>query len=218
MRPRLAKKNGPSRPVTVFNHAVLWAIFGITIALALTVATAGTMNSIGNWRERIFTGSLPVSPGPEYDFRAEDLRGKAAVDGRFDTARVEVSGLSADTANLLFLSSLAWTALWLIGLGALAFLVWRLLEAKPFAASLTTTVLVAGLALSGGNLSAQLHDGLALWHVASELASPRYPDGWFWSLHFPVDLTSIAFGIVLLLIGLAFRHGERLQRDTEGLV
>jgi hypothetical protein len=28
----------------------------------------------------------------------------------------------------------------------------------------------------------------------------------------------VAFGVVLMLVGLAFEYGERLQRDTEGLV
>ena len=39
-----------------------------------------------------------------------------------------------------------------------------------------------------------------------------------WPLAGRFDLTFLGVGLVLLLVGLAFEYGERLQRDTEGLV
>jgi len=40
----------------------------------------------------------------------------------------------------------------------------------------------------------------------------------FWPIQAAVDGGPIWIGVVMMLIGLAFEYGERLQRDTAGLV
>ena len=39
-----------------------------------------------------------------------------------------------------------------------------------------------------------------------------------WPVTGSIDFTFVSFGVVLMLVGLAFEYGERLQLDTEGLV
>jgi hypothetical protein len=43
-------------------------------------------------------------------------------------------------------------------------------------------------------------------------------DHGYWPLAGTFDPTLVVFGVVLLLVGLAFEYGARLQKETEGLV
>ena len=58
---------------------------------------------------------------------------------------------------------------------------------------------------------------LASWMAADQLNGNSTGDG-FWPMIGTVDGAPFGIGICLLLVGLAFEYGERLQRDTEGLV
>ena len=79
-------------------------------------------------------------------------------------------------------------------------------EAKPQTDHLT----------GGGGFISQGSGSLATAMAASELNGAGR-DG-IWPVAGSIDFTFVAFGVVLMLVGLAFEYGERLQRDTEGLV
>jgi len=40
----------------------------------------------------------------------------------------------------------------------------------------------------------------------------------FWPMAFSGDLSPIGFGLALLIVASAFEYGERLTRQTDGLV
>ncbi|HEX3680319.1 MAG TPA: hypothetical protein VHU90_11410 [Galbitalea sp.] len=69
-------------------------------------------------------------------------------------------------------------------------------------AAIATVLSQAGVALASGAAAKELNGG----------------GNGFWPLAGRFDPTLAIFGIVLLLVGLAFEYGTRLQKETEGLV
>ena len=98
----------------------------------------------------------------------------------------------------------------------IALLSWRLLRGAVFARSLSLVAVVAGGALLVGSVFTQGFGSLAAAMAAADLNGPGGRG--FWPLAGRLDFTTIVTGLILLLVGLAFEYGERLQHDTEGLV
>ena len=98
----------------------------------------------------------------------------------------------------------------------IALLSWRLLRGAVFARSLSFVAVIAGGALLIGGALTQGLGSLADAMAAADLNGPGGRG--FGPLAGRLDFTTIVTGLILLLVGLAFEYGERLQRDTEGLV
>jgi len=216
-----AVKSGPgllnTKPASSTDRVVLWTVFALTAATTAVAVVLGMISAIVVFVERSYSASLVVGSIEKLPPQAMD--GNVDVTGRYDTALVEVAGLQDDTSLLVLVSALVWVLIWGIVFGSVAYLAWQLLKRKPFAAPLTAAIMKAGSALAAGSISAQLLSGFAQWHVIGEMTGNAPVDSpWFWALEIPIDFAPIGAGILLLLVGLAFRHGERLQRDTDGLV
>ncbi len=98
-----------------------------------------------------------------------------------------------------------------LALGRLAL---RVRREPTFVRETTVAVTVAGAALIPGPLIAQL-----LAHVGHQLVVQNGSDETFeFSWFLLPDLALPAVGVALLLIAGILREGERLQRETEGLV
>ena len=205
-----------TKPASSTDRVVLWIVFALTAATTAVAVVFGVISAIVVFVERSYSASLVVGSIEKLPPQAMD--GNVEVTGRYDTALVEVSGLQDDTSLLVLVSALVWVLIWGIVFGSVAYLAWQLIKGKPFAAPLTAAIMKAGSALAAGSVSAQLLSGLAQWHVIGEMTGNVVDGPWFWALEIPIDFAPIGAGILLLLVGLAFRHGERLQRDTEGLV
>lgn len=99
----------------------------------------------------------------------------------------------------------------------IALLAWRLLHNQPFRRSLYTYTTVGGLILITGGLLSQIlfliTNGVAVLQAYNDSTQPGA-----WPLTGRFDPSFIGIGILLLLIGAAFKIGAALQRDTEGLV
>jgi hypothetical protein len=137
------------------------------------------------------------------------------IDGTYPTATLQARGLSS-TVVILVTTAAAATVLIQVSLSALiALLSWRLLRGGLFRRSIARAVSAAGLILAIGGMISQAGVALAGGAAAKELNGGGYG---FWPLAGRFDPTLAIFGIVLLLVGLAFEYGTRLQNDTEGLV
>src|SRR5690606_14273161 len=97
---------------------------------------------------------------------------------------------------------------------AVAYFCWSLLRARPFRRSVTVTALVAGMALLFGGLLSQAATGFGTMQAALDI-DPTHSvfDVGFW-----FDPAPLFGGFAIMALGIAFQLGERLQRDTEGLV
>lgn len=81
----------------------------------------------------------------------------------------------------------------------------------PFHRVLYPLVLTAGLVMSLGGILAAGFDGLGRMMAGDDLGEP-------YQMAFELQLGPWAFGFVVLVAAYVIRVGERLQRDTEGLV
>ena len=142
--------------------------------------------------------------------------GSSIIEGNFETAHVIVTDLPFGISVLTAAAALA-DVLTRVAIPTLiALLSLRLLRGAVFARSLSLVAVVAGGALLIGGVFSQ---GLGSFAAAMAAADLNGPGGrGFWPLAGRLDFTTIVTGLILLLVGLAFEYGERLQHDTEGLV
>lgn len=211
--------------------AMLWALLG----------TAGTLWAAAS---ALFSPSVPVhlpvaafwpEPYPSADVQYPDA---TVVGGSgFTFADVNVDGLDA--------AARVWLALGHLSIGAttviVALAVYRvtshLLNNEPFRSVLSAPTHLAATAVIVGGLAWQLCFGVAGslasnqvlgshgWGIDTEKVGAHLDPldmpviGWPQSgTNFTIDFWPIAAGLALFAISAAFRHSERLQRDTEGLV
>ncbi|GMA28579.1 hypothetical protein [Arenivirga flava] len=141
------------------------------------------------------------------------------IEGAYDSAAVTASGLSAGVVTLLTIArafellttaAVAWSVAWLA---------WKLLRGRPFAASVANALATAGASLLIGGLLSQGLGGFGAWVAIEELLGDVSPEADpFFPLVMAFDPAPLGFGLATLLIAIAFERGRRLQQDTEGLV
>lgn len=96
-----------------------------------------------------------------------------------------------------------------------AFVLYRIVQRRPFHRSTQTSAIVAGCAIAFGSLLSQGLGGLGQMMAADEL-NDELGGIAVAGFEFQPLLPIVGFGI--LALAYVFRAGERLQRDTEGLV
>ncbi len=200
--------------VLAFVYGLLssFAVFG-----ALVVTISMTVQSVqGGEGGSAMTLRIPAGP----DTAIPDALLPATNDGLdigyFSEISFTAVGISPG-AQLLFFAPVVLTPLLhaIVAFG-IASLASRIEKNEGFAPQLTRTAVVVGSALIViGTLSQALRsvgEGLA----RNELLGSTPLEGFI--APEPFDLTPIAAGIAVLLVGMLMRRGERLQRDTAGLV
>jgi len=207
--------NRTSRRTTaeLFTRGLLWTVFWLSASSAVLGLLLGGIRTVFELAEGTTTTELVVSGA----LPAAADRGDATLEsGAYETAIVEVSDLSAGTDALVALARAATVLTGTAVAVSIAVLCWSLLRQRTFGPGLSRTVTVGGaVVLITGILGIGLGT-LGSWMVADELNGGG-SDG-FWPIRAAVDGSPIWIGVVMMLIGLAFEYGERLQRDTAGLV
>jgi hypothetical protein len=156
------------------------------------------------------TGGVATWPAPGGS-------GSAAVtSGAFTSAHVSVSGLSIGVRALLASGQFVATLTAVLIALAVSYLCQRLRNGDPFVPTLTKVMYWAAWVLMIGGLTGPILTGIGDFYAAAEIApnpaeSPFVPT-------FALSFTAPICGLVLGVIAAAFRVGERMQRDTEGLV
>jgi len=161
------------------------------------------------------TMSLLTRAEVPYRYEAHTDAGAGIMSAGFDSATVVAGGLSDGTRALLTGGVIADAVATAVSIGAVAWFLLLLIRNRPFHRSLVAASLAAGSALLiGGILSAGL-GGLGRMQAAVEL-NPLA--GGVFKVGFLVDPWPAVAGLGVLALAFVFRRGERLQRDTEGLV
>ena len=209
----------PPQAVAASSRATVWVVFVASVLgglVTLGLGTASIVTSAVAGRITLALATLGTLP-------AEADAGTARlVTGQYESAQVTVENLTPGTLAS-YLSGQAIGVLTQVAVAAaLAVLCWSLLRPAPFRRSLSGVVVSAGaVVLIGGMLQLGLST-LSSWRVADQLngsdTGPGTGDLGFWPIMTSVDATFVGVGVALLLVGLAFEYGERLQRDTAGLV
>jgi len=96
-----------------------------------------------------------------------------------------------------------------------AYVLWRVAQRRPFHRTTQVAALVAGCAIALGSILSQGIGGLGQMMAASDLSAAL---GDVTSPGFLFAPLPIVLGFAIMALAYVFRAGERLQRDTEGLV
>jgi len=192
-------------------------LVGIVNLIVLTFQTTHvlTANVLG------VTG-LPISNAQSPEF----VDGVAAVsDARYDSVTLTLEGLPIEL-RWLMVSDTAVSAMLGIGLSVIVFVLGtQLLKQRPFARAATRSTLAAAvLVMATGMFSPFLHaisnaevvkflgDGVVANH------DNGFNEEGLILFGILVDLSPLAWGLALAVVAAAFEFGERLQRDSDGLI
>lgn len=137
----------------------------------------------------------------------------------FDTASVTLSDAPAHLRWLVFAGgALPALATGTVGVAA-AWLGIGVLRGRPFIRGAAATVFAMGAALIVGGVFGSLVRSIARAATTAHLESldPTF-SGTFLAFENDIDLTTIWLALTLLLVGVVFQIGRRMQKDTEGLV
>jgi hypothetical protein len=197
------------------TRVIIRAALVLAVLVLLAVAAAGIASAVETVRTGVvhtsleMRGSLPA----EADAGTADLRA-----GAYRTAEVAVGELSGGIVAV-HVVRIALDAIVGIALaGTVAIIARRLLRPDPLARRLSLVVTLAGgIVMIAALLSLGARTTVA-WLVGGELNDPAAGLDGFWPVVAEVDGSTVALGFALMIVGLVVEHGERLQRDTRGLI
>ena len=136
----------------------------------------------------------------------------------YESAEITVRGLGA-TARGWFVAEAAASMLLTIGLCVVvAWLGMRLLYGGPFVRSVTWAVGGAAILVVASGMSASLFGAIARAEVVEFLGLPEGSGEGLAAFVMTLDPAVLGWGLALAVAAGAFQVGERLQRDTHGLV
>lgn len=203
-------------------RAIVWLIFAASALGGIAILVFGTLSTIG----ALVSGRLAMTLTVAGHLPDEADAGTARIVlGSYESATLVLENLSGGTVAVATIAAVVGMLTQAAVAGAIALLAWRLVRPGTFTRSLSLGVALAGgVILIGGIISVGL-GAFASWMAAGELNAPGSGLEGFWPIMASVDPGSLGIGFVLLLVGLAFETGEKLQEDnarlnheTEGLV
>lgn len=203
---------GGAGKVAATTRGIIWFSFSASVLIGSVSLAVGATSIVGE----LATGRISMILETHEALPAAADGGTASiVDGSFDRAVVVLENLSTVTIVLSTFSSITSVLVGVALAFSLAVIAWRVLHPDPFRRSLSYTVALAGGAVLVGSM---LSGGMQVF--ASFMAATELNGGepGFWPIMAGFDPGPIALGFALLLVGLAFEIGEKLQRDAAGLV
>ena len=180
--------------------------------------------------------SLPVSEfWPALPAGARITGGPTAqlTGGGFTSAQVSVSGLDEGARAWLAGSSLLQGATIIMIATVVVTLSSTILRSDPFQPAVARGIRLLGITIIVGGLGWQICSGIGESLASNQVlqvASAAFQNVVAWddintiigfprpTPHIQVDFWPVWAGLAMLVLAAAFRYGERLQRDTEGLV
>lgn len=190
------------------RRVVLWAVFVVAAAacVAILVSTIA----------RVVAAALHGQP-PLDLIGLQQITPPSGTSSSYTSIALVFGHVSALVVWLASLAVIAQALTQVVLAALVALLAWRLVHDRPFRDSLPRLTMTGGLVLViGGSISqvlVLLTNGIAVVQASNYGTAPGA-----WPLAGRFDLSFISIGVLLLLIGAAFRVGASLQRDTEGLV
>lgn len=190
------------------DRIAIWAILGVGMFAGGLIAGLGIVNALFRLLD---PARFPIDLLAHIPVDAGD----GVVEAYGDSLVVTVETLSGGALWLLTLGDLITALTIALVTASLGNVLWRIAQRRPFHRTVQIAALVAGCAVAIGSLLAQGLGGLGRMIAATELedalgglAVPAF--------EFQPLLPILGFGI--LALAYVARAGERLQRDTEGLV
>ena len=131
----------------------------------------------------------------------------------FDTVTLTIADPYAGI-RVLLMGAVALT--WLLVVGICAVLAWlctRVFLGKPFGVVATWGTGAVSLLVLASGLGTPMLNGMAAQRIAFTLGLKELPH-----LAFTVDLAPVGWALALAVVSAVFQIGQRMQRETDGLV
>src|SRR5690554_2302082 len=188
--------------ITVIVTASLAALYGVMVLIT------GAFIFVNRLTADAVTIPQPVA----VDIEVESATQTHLTEGTFRMADITVAGIPDGVRALLASSSALDTVAHLAVVFGVIMLCVSLLRGRPFLPVMVRTLVITSFALV---ISGMLSTGLlafANMEVAHLLDLPGFP------MAGNLDFTAAFIGLALALVAAVFTIGQRMQRDTEGLV
>lgn len=202
-----------TRVLGLIEKSILGLIAGGAAAIGIVDLVFLVQRVISLTSDRNITVSeMPLRDAPTPDF-TDGISGVVAAS--YDTVTMTVEAMPASVRGWMIAATILGS---LVSIGICAALVWlclRVFVGRPFVASATKAVGIAAILVIAGGLGGSLFTGISNAEVANVigLAGTSLP-----AFTFVVDLAPLGWGLALAVVAGAFEIGQRLQRETEGLV
>jgi hypothetical protein len=136
----------------------------------------------------------------------------STISGNLESATVGVNNLTGFALTLKAIGD-GLGVLAQVALALCAYGIGRaLLRGRPFSRDVTRNAIIAAVSLLGFGVASQLVSWWARVVILNEMDSVQF------SRNLTFDPAVLTAGLAVALVAVAFRYGERMQRDTEGLV
>ncbi len=195
-----------------FGRAFLVALSAGTIVYVLFVIVFGTIDLVTQLAVHNIRLTMYWAPG-EFSY-SDDGNGHSGVKiaGVGGAADSVITGLSGAVVAIHVVSAVV-GMLTQVALAVLAYrMLLRLRSGRPFGNAAWREVAISSVVVLGLGLASQL---LAWW---DRVAVNTESGGIMFSNAFEFEPLTVTIGLTLAIVAVAFRTGERLQRETEGLI
>lgn len=195
------------------TRGFMWLFFITAVIAGALFVLFGTIRLV----QSLSSGHVTLTLVAGHRMPSSAAQGSVTIlEGGYDTATLTLSGVSGPTLVLWVIALVAGILTQLAFCGSGAILAWRLLHPLMFKHSFSVSVTIAGGIVAIAGLLTQGASSLASGSAAA-LLNGSDPSG-FWPIAGEIDLTYVGMGLVLMLVGLAFDYGSRLQNETDGLI
>jgi len=192
-----------SRALGLIEKTILGVIAGVAAAVAIIDSVMLVIRVAG-----LTTGPVTLTDVP-----TSEPQNAGFANATFDTVTLTVADLPADGRGFLIGAAVL---SWLVVVGICATLAWlciRVFLGRPFGAFATWGIGVVAILVITSGMGTPVLTGLAAASAAANLGLDELP---FFLVE--LDPAPLAWGFALAVVATAFQLGQRLQRDTEGLV
>lgn len=192
-----------ARAVSIVEKTILGFIAGAAAAVGVTEIVFLVQRIVGLAAGPVTFSGMPTSAPLDAGFAG----------ATFSAVTLTVPELSTGGRAAMIGAAIVSS---LLAVGICAVLAWlcvRMFLRKPFVASATWGIGVVAILVIASGLGAPALTGIGRAEAASALGVEQLP-----TLLVELDLAPIAWGFALAVVAAAFELGQRLQRDSDGLV
>jgi hypothetical protein len=195
------------RALALIEKVLLGFIAGAAAAIGVTDLVFLVQRVI-----RLATESpLVVSGMPLTDGSTEAIA--PGVTTTIDSVTLTLDSAPDSARAFLVVAAILGSLLTLVICGGVAWLSLRVFLGRPFVTSATWAIGAVAIAIMVCGIGSQFFTGLAQAEIGLALDTDALP-----SLALSIDLAPFGWGAALAVVAACFELGQRLQRDTEGLV
>ncbi len=194
------------------DRAIVWVILCGAAIVGLAALVQGIYTIVSELSHNRFGLTLAADlqvPQPADPGTAQ------IVEGTFTEANVTISNLAGAPVGLLIAGHIATILTSVIIATAVILLCTGVLRGTPFTRPIAISIIAVSSTLMIGSLLSQAFYGFAGVFATEQISQSSD----FWAeFSISVDGTPIMAGFVIAIVAFAFELGNRMQRDTEGLI